>query len=120
MKILSDELHAVLDYATVVIFALAPTVVGFSGVAEIASFVLAAVHLAMTLVTDMPFSVVKIVPLKLHALVELVVGPVLLVGGLLSPISSTARTFYVAMGIVIFLIWLLSSYGSFGKRATSL
>ena len=71
MKIISSEAHAALDYLTVVIFVLAPTVIGLSGPAAIISYVLAVVHLSMTLVTDMPFSLVKIVPIKLHAVVEI-------------------------------------------------
>jgi len=110
MRIISAEIHAALDYVTVVIFALAPTVIGLSGLAAIVSYVLAVVHLAMTLVTDMPFSFAKLVPIKLHALVEAVVGPVLVVGGLLSPGPSPARIFFVAMGAIIFAVWLLSSY----------
>jgi hypothetical protein len=110
MKIISSEAHAALDYLTVVIFALAPTVIGLSGMAAIISYVLAVVHLSMTLVTDMPFSLVKILPIKLHALVELVVGPVLVIGGLLLEFPTPARTFFVAMGVIIFAVWLLSSY----------
>lgn len=112
MKIISSEAHSALDYLTVVIFALAPTVIGLSGVAAIISYVLAVVHLSMTLVTDMPFSLVKILPIKLHALVELVVGPVLVIGGLLLEFPTPARTFFVAMGVIIFAVWLLSSYAS--------
>ena len=110
MKIISSEAHAALDYLTVVIFALAPTVIGLSGAAAIISYVLAVVHLSMTLVTDMPFSLVKIVPIKLHAVVESVVGPVLVIGGLLLEFSTPARTFFVVMGVIIFAVWLLSSY----------
>jgi hypothetical protein len=110
MKIISSKAHAALDYLTVVIFALAPTAIGLTGTSAIISYVLAAVHLSMTLVTDMPFSLVKIVPIKLHALVELTVGPVLVIGGLLLELPTSARTFFVAMGIIIFAVWLLSSY----------
>ena len=110
MKIISSEAHAALDYLTVVIFALAPTVIGLSGTAAIISYVLAAVHLSMTLVTDMPFSPVKFVPIKLHALVELVVGLVLVTGGLLLELPTPARMFYVTMGVIIFAVWLLSGY----------
>lgn len=74
MKIISSKAHAALDYLTVVIFALAPTAIGLTGTSAIISYVLAAVHLSMTLVTDMPFSLVKIVPIKLHALVEFLAG----------------------------------------------
>src|SRR5271154_865417 len=110
MKIISSKAHSAIDYLTVVIFALAPTVIGLSGVAAIISYVLAVVHLSMTLVTDMPFSLVKILPIKLHALVELAVGPVLVIGGLLLGFPTPARTFFVAMGVIIFAVWLLSSY----------
>ena len=58
MKIISSEAHAALDYLTVVIFALVPTVIRLSGAAAIVSYVLAVVHLSMTLVTEMPFSLV--------------------------------------------------------------
>jgi hypothetical protein len=110
MKIISSEIHAALDYLTVIIFALAPMVIGLTGTAAIISYALAVVHLSMTLVTDMPFSLVEIVPIKLHALVELTVGPVLVIGGLLLELPTPARTFFVAMGIIIFAVWLLSSY----------
>jgi hypothetical protein len=110
MKIISSEPHAVLDYLTVVIFALAPAVIGLTGASAIISYVLAAVHLSMTLVTDMPFSLGKIVPIKLHAFVELMVGLVLVIGGLLLELPTPARTFFVAMGVIIFAVWLLSSY----------
>ncbi len=116
MKIISSEAHAALDYLTVAIFALAPTVIGLTGASAIVCYVLAVVHLSMTLVTNMPFSLVKVVPIRLHALVELVVGPVLVIGGLLLALPMPARTFFVAMGVIIFAVWLLSSYsGSTGR-----
>ena len=118
MRIISGQVHAALDYVTVVIFALAPSVVGLSGAAAIISYALAVVHLAMTVATDMPFGLLKLVPLKLHALVEAIVGPVLVIGGLFSPFSSQARMFFIAMGAIIVAVWLLSSYGSSGKQGT--
>src|SRR5271163_94752 len=112
MKIISDQMHGVLDYLTVIIFALAPSLIGFTGVAAAVSYALAIIHLAMTLTTRMPLGVVKLIPMKLHSIVELVVGPVLLLGGLLGPTLPTAsRTFFVVMGVVIFAVWGLSSYG---------
>ncbi len=119
MKIISDELHAALDYLTVVIFALAPAVIGLSGLAAIISYLLAVVHLAMTVMTDAPFSYAKLVPIRLHALVEAVIGPVLAVGGLISPGPWPARVFFVSMGVIIFAVWVLSSYGlSRGRSGT--
>ena len=113
MKILSDTTHGILDYVTVALFVLAPSLFGFSGTGALISYALAGIHLAMTLLTNMPLGVVKIIPLKLHALVEMVVGPVLVIGALTLPALVTGgRDFFIAAGIVIIAVWLLSSYGA--------
>jgi hypothetical protein len=117
MKILSDYAHGILDYATVISFLLAPHVLGFGGIAAIISYALATVHLLMSLLTDMPLGAIKLIPMKLHAYVELCVAPVLIVGSfLLSVISSGTHGFFTIMGMVIFAIWLLSGYGA-ARRA---
>lgn len=120
MKIISDQMHGALDYLTVVIFALAPSLIGLTGIAAVVSYALAIIHLSMTVATMMPLGVFKIIPIKLHAIVELVVGPVLVVGGLVAPTLSTeSRTFFVLMGVVIFAVWALSSYGRPDEQAAA-
>lgn len=120
MKIISDQMHGMLDYLTVAIFALAPSLIGLTDLAALASYALAVIHFGMTLITRMPLGVVKLIPMKLHALVELMVGPVLLVGGLLVPaLPTVSRIFFVVMGLVIFAVWLLSSYGQLDERVAS-
>ena len=111
MKILSDTTHGILDYLTVALFVLAPSLFGFSGTAAIISYALAGIHLAMTLFTDMPLGVAKIIPMKLHALVEMLVGPVLVIGALILPdLVADGRDFFIAAGMGIFVVWLLSHY----------
>ena len=113
MKIISDTTHGVLDYVTVVLFALAPSLFGLTGTAALISYALAVIHLAMTVLTDMPLGVIKVIPIKLHALVELVVGPVLIIGALALPtLFAGGQAFFVAAGVVIFAVWLLSNYGA--------
>lgn len=120
MKIISDQMHGALDYLTVIIFALAPSLIGLTGIAAVVSYALAIIHLSMTVATQMPLGVFKIIPIKLHAIVELIVGPVLVVGGLVAPTLSTeSRTFFVLMGVVIFAVWALSSYGRPGEQAAA-
>jgi hypothetical protein len=112
MKIISVTAHGILDYATVAIFALAPSVLGLTGIASLVSYALAAIHLIMTLLTDMPLGVLKIIPMRLHALVEMLVGPVLVLAALVFPtVLGDNREFFLVMGLVIFAVWLLSSYG---------
>jgi hypothetical protein len=112
VKIISDKVHGALDYLTVAIFALAPTVLGLTGFSALVSYALAAVHLALTLFTNMPLGVVKMIPMRAHALVEMLVGPVLVVAAVAVPnILGSGRDFFLLMGVVIFAVWLLSNYG---------
>ena len=60
----------ILDYLTVAIFVLAPSILSLTGFAVLISYALAAIHLAMTLLTDMPLGAIKFIPMRLHALVE--------------------------------------------------
>jgi hypothetical protein len=112
MKVISDKAHGILDYLTVAIFALAPAILGLTGYAALVSYALAAIHLVMTLLTNMPLGVLKIIPMRLHAVVEMLVGPVLVLAALLLPtILGDKREFFLVMGLVIVAVWLLSSYG---------
>jgi hypothetical protein len=118
MKILNTSIHGIRDYATVAAFAIAPTLLGFGGTAAAISYLLAGVHLAMTIITDMPLGVFKIIPMKLHALVEMLVGPLLIAGALLLPsLFAGAQAFFVASGVAICVVWLLSDYAAAGQTA---
>ena len=118
MKIISIKAHQFLDYATVVIFALLPSLFKFSGVPAYLSYILAVVHLLMTLLTTFSTRKPKIIPLKLHKLVETIVGPVLLVYPWILGFSAeaTPRDVFIGMGIIIILVGFLSDY-SMDKRA---
>lgn len=112
MKIISDTTHGILDYVTVGLFAVAPSILGLTGTAALVSYALAGIHLLMTVLTDMPLGIVRIIPMKLHALVEMLVGPTLVVGALALPeVFAGGQGFFVAAGLLIFAVWLLSNYG---------
>lgn len=116
MKILTPRTHGFLDYLTVITFLLAPTLFGLSGLPATISYLLAVVHLVLTLVTASPLGLVKAVPFKLHGVVELVVAILLVLLPWLLGFASvpTARNFYVAAGIVIFIVWLVTDYAKDG------
>jgi hypothetical protein len=54
MKPISLTAHGAVDYLAVVIFAVAPAVIGLSGRPAVLSYALAGIHLLMTLLTDFP------------------------------------------------------------------
>ncbi len=110
MKILSPLLHGYLDFLTVIIFAVAPTVFGFGGLPAYISYALAAIHLGLTLITAFPKGIIGIVPFMIHGGIELVVAIVLVILPFIFGFAETPRNFFIGIGIVIFLVWLLSDY----------
>jgi hypothetical protein len=111
MKPISPTVHGAIDYIAVVIFAVAPAVIGLSGWPAALSYALAGVHLLMTLLTDFPAGVIKVIPIALHQWVERIVGPVLVILALVS-MTEAARAFFVAMGVIIFAVERLTAYRS--------
>jgi hypothetical protein len=111
MKPISPTVHGAIDYLAVVIFAAAPAVIGLSGWPAALSYALAGVHLLMTLLTDFPAGVIKVIPIVLHQWVERIVGPVLVILALVS-MTEAARAFFVAMGVIIFAVERLTAYRS--------
>jgi hypothetical protein len=112
MKIISIKNHGYLDYVTVIAFALIPTIFGFEGIPAYLSYALAAIHLLMTVLTAFPLGLAKIIPVKLHKLVETLVGPILLIVPWVLGFSEnlTARYVYVTMGLIIIAVGLLTDY----------
>jgi hypothetical protein len=120
MKPIPIALHGIIDYAAVVIFAAAPTALGLHEGPALLSYALAAVHLLMTLLTDFPAGVVRIVPLWIHNWVERIVGPVLVLLAFVPIVGNTqtAQAFFIAMGVVILAVERLTSYEA-PRRAAS-
>ena len=111
MKPISPTIHGIIDYATVVLFLAAPSLLGFGGTAALLSYLLAGVHLLMTVLSNMPLGLLKLVPIRLHGLVELIVGPSLIGLALFAPtLVAGAESFFAVAGIAIFLVWLLTDY----------
>jgi SPW repeat len=112
MKLISSRLHGILDYLTVIAFALAPTVLGLTGTAAWLAYTLAVAHLLVTLATDFDLGVAHLLPAAWHGRIELAVGLLLLVAPWLLGFSddATARTFFIAAGVVILIVWALTAY----------
>jgi hypothetical protein len=112
MKILSARLHGYLDYVTVLGFAVAPTLLGLEGLPKLICYGLAGVHLCLTLLTDFPLGAAKLIPCKIHGVIEFVVSIALVVlpWALGFATDPAARNFFMAAGVTIFLVWLLTNY----------
>ena len=110
MRVIQPSVHRMLDFVTVLAFAAAPTVFGLSGIPALVSYVLAAVHLVLTLLTRFSPKGGQPLALTIHGVVEMVVGPVLLAAPFVLSWEGIAKTFYLAAGAVIVAVWALSAY----------
>ncbi len=112
MRILGPRIHGYVDVATILIFLVAPFLFGLGGTPAIISWVLAAAHLALTVLTRYPLGIVKTVPFIVHGLVELVVAIFLAALPHLDGYApgSPARRFYWTMAILIGIVWILTDY----------
>jgi hypothetical protein len=112
MKVISIKVHGFLDYITVAAFALIPTLFGLSGLPAYLSYALAAIHFLMTVLTAFPLGLLKVIPVKLHQIVETLVGPLLIVIPWVLGFSDnlTARYVFIGAGVVIILVGLLTRY----------
>jgi len=101
---------------TVIVFAAAPRILEFGGLAEWLCYGLAAVHFTMTVATDFEMGFWKVIPMSLHKWVETIVGPVLIAFPWFVSFGIFERVFFVSVGLVIVIVRLLSNYS---ERSTS-
>lgn len=121
MALIRPAVHRGLDLLTIIGFAVAPFLLALFGPAAWLAWVLAAVHLAMTLATTFPDGPARFVSFRLHGLVEFLVGIVLPVLPLAAGWTGTARWFYLIAGGLILIVRLASDFdvGEAGQRAAS-
>jgi hypothetical protein len=112
MKVVSPRIHGYFDFLTVVIFLLAPTLLGLNELPAMLAYALAGVHLIVTLASDFPFGVIKFIPFTIHGWIERLVGPSLIALPFIFGFADeeAARNFYVAMGLIVIVLGLLTDY----------
>jgi len=111
MKI-NSKTHGMLDYALVVLLLISPTLFSLGSVTSTFTYVIASIHLILTLCTDFELGVFKIIPFKIHGIIEIIVA-VTLVGiafYLGSIEGSASKIFYLCFAFVVFIAWLITDF----------
>jgi len=113
LKILSPRGHGYIDYLVVIGFFSGPRVFELEGSAATASYALAAIHLAVTVLTDFPLGLVRAIPFPLHGILEFFVSIVLFALPWILGFSGveSARLFYLGAGAAVLLAFLITDYG---------
>ena len=110
MRFITPQVHRILDFVTVVAFALSPTLVPLTGLSATLAYALAVVHLLLTFATQFPGAAERPLPFKVHGVIETLVGPTLMFFPLAAGWSGRARAFYLIAGSVILIVSLVSRY----------
>lgn len=109
---LQSKTHGIIDYLLVLFLWLSPTLFLLPGTASIFIYGLGAVHLAITMLTNYDYGLVKVIPFKTHGFIELILS--LLIVALSFYFGSMegefAGNYFLILGVVLFVFWLSSDY----------
>lgn len=113
--------HGIIDYLSVIFLAIAPSVIGFTGRQATYCYVIAGVHLVLTLVTRYPLGAFKIVGFPMHGAIECAAGVLIVILPWLANFErgTLSRNFFVAFGLLILVIFALTDYRGIRGRVTS-
>ena len=107
MKIISPRLHGILDYALILFLYMSPVVFGLATY----TYTLATLYLLLTIITSYSFGIFKLVPLKVHGIIDLVVGAGIIASSfIILQYDERAKAYYAPLGIMILIIALCTDY----------
>ena len=112
MKIINSKIHGIIDYLVVIFLWVSPTLFELPETTALFTYVLGAIHLTLTVLTNFKFGLFKVIPLKIHGLIELIVSIALVAVAfyLGNQEGDISRNFYLGFAVAVFLTWLLSDY----------
>lgn len=119
MKLLSPKVHGVLDYLAGAALLLAPVLFGITGIAATLLYVFGVVHLAMSIMTDYPLGIAKLIPFPFHGGVELATAIFFIAAPWLFGFAdqNVAQALFLAFGGTLGLVWLTTNYKAAEHRA---
>ena len=112
MKFISPIAHGVIDYLVVLFLLAAPSVFGFTGIIAYVTYAIAGVHLLLTVLTNFPMGLLKLIPVSVHATIEALAGVtcIVLANTLFNDNLEGSKLFYDIFGTVVLLTWLVTDY----------
>ncbi|HJS56261.1 MAG TPA: hypothetical protein VJ765_17035 [Chitinophagaceae bacterium] len=112
MKKLSPRIHGILDYFTVLFLVISPSLFEMENNGSAFAYLLAITHLILTLFTNFQAGVFKIIPLRIHGLIELIVSIALVAIAMwFRNLGDTVSFYYyLVFSVALIIIWLASEY----------
>lgn len=111
---MSPKAHGIVDYVSVVVLLLAPSIFDFGGLPATLCYIFAVALLGISLITSYPLSIAKVVPFPVHGTIEAISA----VGFILAPFLlgfsdvPAARNFFIIGGIALGILFLVTNYAA--------
>ena len=122
MKIISSKAHGILDYATAVFLLLSPTLFKMEGELTTITYLLGVVHFTLTILTNFEVGLIKVIPFRIHGLIEVVValGLAALAFWFYNNTNEFGFYFYMALAVIIMIVFILTDFKTAAsKRETN-
>ncbi len=107
MKFLTPTLHGLGDYAAAAVLIVAPFLLGIkepSMLAQWASIASGIGLIIYSLLTDYTFSIAKVIPFKVHLVLDSLAGLVLIALAFVLVLDIVARTYLIMMGAGVLVV----------------
>jgi hypothetical protein len=111
---LNSRIHGAVDYGVVMFLLISPIYFKLPEVTSKVTYALGIIHLLLTLSTKFELGLFKIIPFRIHGIIELIVsialiGAAFFLGKLEGDLS---KYFYLSFSIAVFITWLITDYNS--------
>ena len=112
MKVINSHAHGSMDYAIAAFLFLSPSYFNLPETTSVFTYVLAGLHLVLTVLTNYRLGLFKIIPFRVHGLIELVVAISLFgIAYYLGDVDGKlSQYFFASFGLALMLIWVLTDY----------
>ena len=122
VRILPAWFHAVADYAVAALLIVVPIVAGGPGLAVATGVTVGIVVAVVSALTRYPLGIVKVLPFTVHSAGDYLAAALLVIAPFALSYTSTDRgltAFYIAAGVAVLAVSLITNYQYSPKRATA-
>ncbi len=111
-RVIGPIAHGIIDYAIVIMLAAGPSVAGFRGRLAVFAYLIAFALFALTALTRFPLGISKRVGFPVHGAIELLIALLMIALPFLANFAAgvNSRNFFIAAGVLIAIIWVLTDY----------
>lgn len=119
-KLLPAKVHGVVDYGSGFALVAIALIFGFSETAVGTGFVLGAVLIVISLLTDYPLGLIKVIPFVVHSAADYLGAAALITAPFVLGFNDSdtrSAASYVVMGVALVAVSLITDYGDTTRRS---